>query len=516
MTRKFNLLEEPWIPSIDVRGRQVMLSATDALARSGEIAAIHATKPQTTAAIHAFLIAFVASIFRPSDTGDIEQLYRDGRFVPERCRKYFEDWHDRFWLIDDAFPFYQTLGDESSLGGTNAASMLDYGRPYKDGSSTFYYAIGSEELSLSFDEAARLLVERQAFDLGGSTSNGSAKVSAIYNRAAIILQGRTLFETLVLNLPIVPRNDMPSWERRKPTGRGRVAITGPLQILTLQSRRFLLFSGSDEHVTRIHYAPGEHTDDDDVFLRHSALLLGWEYVEEKNGKTTVRWRPLRLSMGDSLWNEACRFVEDGGDKTIVPQAFRNARYLRQRRLLNQEHYVFTAYGIENNNKKMLFQQKVALALRQEYIDCDGDLRQAYATALRNASSCALDVRQALKKAINVARNNASKLAPAKMTAEAADIYMLGISSEFSALVIDAFPRDVVEIDGVWTVGEETLIRFERRALSIAHRAYCEALSAFATNPDLVNAYYAGLRSLRSYKRRYIESAKEEHGQEVAI
>jgi CRISPR system Cascade subunit CasA len=66
----------------------------------------------------------------------------------------------------------------------------------------------------------------------------------------VYLQGATLRETLLLNLapielPVAPTEDLPAWERSHPSPRTLREATGPIDVLTWQSRRVRLFHDAD-------------------------------------------------------------------------------------------------------------------------------------------------------------------------------------------------------------------------------------------------------------------------------
>lgn len=94
----FNLIDEPWIPIVDV-GRVSLRQ----LFRHPEYRALGGN-PVQKIAITKLLLAIAQLAYTPEDDEDWLQLGADG--LANRCLQYLEQWHDRFYLYGEK-PFLQ-------------------------------------------------------------------------------------------------------------------------------------------------------------------------------------------------------------------------------------------------------------------------------------------------------------------------------------------------------------------------------------------------------------------------
>ena len=94
---KFNLIDEPWIPIVNVGQvslKQVFTNA-DYKALGGN--------PIQKIAVIKLLLAIVQAAYTPADDEDWVALGADG--MAQKCLNYLEKWHDRFWLKVGALLF---------------------------------------------------------------------------------------------------------------------------------------------------------------------------------------------------------------------------------------------------------------------------------------------------------------------------------------------------------------------------------------------------------------------------
>ena len=95
---RFNLIDEPWIPIVDV-GRvslkQVFSEQTYKALGGNPVQKIALTK---------LLLAIAQAAYTPKDDEDWKNLSAEG--MAQKCLEYLEKWHDRFWLYGER-PFLQ-------------------------------------------------------------------------------------------------------------------------------------------------------------------------------------------------------------------------------------------------------------------------------------------------------------------------------------------------------------------------------------------------------------------------
>lgn len=115
--RRFNLVEEAWIPAREA-GRVRQLSLSEALLRAHEIERLEVASPLEEAALHRLFLAVLhRALEGPRNLDRALDLYRSGKFPRERLEAYLEKYHDRFFLFHNAAPFFQIadLPEENPL-----------------------------------------------------------------------------------------------------------------------------------------------------------------------------------------------------------------------------------------------------------------------------------------------------------------------------------------------------------------------------------------------------------------
>ena len=95
---RFNLIDEPWIPIVDV-GR---VSLRDIFSRSDYRAL--GGNPVQKIALTKLLLAIAQAASTPEDDNAWAELGTEG--IAANCLAYLERWHDRFWLYGEK-PFLQ-------------------------------------------------------------------------------------------------------------------------------------------------------------------------------------------------------------------------------------------------------------------------------------------------------------------------------------------------------------------------------------------------------------------------
>jgi CRISPR system Cascade subunit CasA len=156
---RFNLIDEPWVPVVDV-GRVSLRQ----LFTHPEYRALGGN-PVQKIAITKLLLAIAQAAATPND--DVEWANMRAAGMSERCLSYLDLWHDRFWLFG-ARPFLQ-------LPSIVAAAIQPAGAVLPEvatGNTTVLTQIQVEK-PLSDADSAVLLITLMSFCLGGKkTDNG--------------------------------------------------------------------------------------------------------------------------------------------------------------------------------------------------------------------------------------------------------------------------------------------------------------------------------------------------------
>ncbi len=323
---QFDLTRQAWVPVRRGDGSQDELSLRQVFAQAHTLTGLTGELPTTGVAMLRLLLAILQRALqahRPvADTPMAvwDELWRDERLPLPELDAYLEEWTERFDLLSPCVPFLQVADLRTGKGEVSELSKLIADVP--NGSPFFTGRNGSALASLSLAEAARWLVHCQAFDPSGIKSGavgdptvkggkgypiGTAWVGVI---GAVVLEGRTLRETLLLNLPLVASNgdplpaaDRPVWERPALTaaredGGGRVP-TGQADLLTWPSRRVRLVHDGTA-VTAVLICNGDESSQQDAFQEPMTAWRRSPTQEKKLGRPTV-YMPAGHNLERSLW-----------------------------------------------------------------------------------------------------------------------------------------------------------------------------------------------------------------------
>jgi CRISPR system Cascade subunit CasA len=262
----FDLTSEPWILCLLHDGTMTELSLQDVFARADDITEIVGEVPTQSFAILRLLLAVMyRALPHYSSHEQWAQWWHEG-LPGDDIAAYLHAHRHRFDLFDPKQPFFQVADLRTAKGEVKGVSQLIFDLPTN--AQHFSTRSGSGAESLRFAEAARWLVNLQAFDQSGIKSGavGDARVKGGKGYpigvawcgllGGIVIEGKTLRETLLLNLVLpteldaTPEDDTPPWERApqsaSPDGPedGRPP-RGPVDLYTWQSRRVRLWREGD-------------------------------------------------------------------------------------------------------------------------------------------------------------------------------------------------------------------------------------------------------------------------------
>jgi len=322
----YDLTRQAWIPVRRIDGSLEELSLREVFARAHTLTAVTGELPTTGLALLRLLLAVLqrtVQACRPTlDTPRAvwQDLWDSGRLPAEDVTRYLDTWADRFDLLSPTVPFLQVADLRTAKGEVSELSKLVADVP--NGAPFFTGRSGDALARLGFAEAARWLVHCQAFDPSGIKTGavgdprvkggrgypiGTAWCGAI---GAVVLEGRSLHETLLLNLPLtrdngdaLPSEDRPVWERTPLTeteenGGGRVPV-GPADLLTWPSRRVRLVH-DDRAVTGVLICNGDPCQQQDAFAEPMTAWRRSEAQEKKLGRPTV-YMPSSHDPQRSMW-----------------------------------------------------------------------------------------------------------------------------------------------------------------------------------------------------------------------
>lgn len=336
---EFNLIDEPWIPCIDLEGKRVEYGITDTLYKAHELREIADDSPLVTVAIHRMLLALLYRAFMgPADMNSWRALWQVGKLDQnQQIASYLTKWSDRFWLFDDQHPFMQVAGLDRNKYKANGDMEADRSSPMmrlakeapdEAGRILFDHRPGTERPDYEPRQIVRMLLSAQSYagtGTGGSTfAIGEASLTNVKASAApcvdgliLWLQGDNLFQTLMLNLvpDEVCQNDLPAWEDDHiilsaiNSWQHPFAFTGPVQRFAPLSRFVRLLDKASIFFTNGLKTGADSNDPMKPYFR---------------GDASEGYKPVKLRESKAAWREAHALFSLGSSIRKPPAALNHA------------------------------------------------------------------------------------------------------------------------------------------------------------------------------------------------
>jgi CRISPR system Cascade subunit CasA len=256
----FDLRTQPWIPVRRLDGSAAELPLREVLARSHECSSVRGELATTSLALVRLLLAVVHRALGVSQQPeqDWQDLWAQPTLPMADLDDYLDAFGDRFDLLSTDRPFLQVADLHTTRGGVSDLHPLIADVP--NGIQFFTTRAGRGTAWLEFAEAARWLVHCQAYDPSGIKSGAVGDPRVKHGKGypigvawagtigAVVVEGRTLRETLLLNLvgrsfngDLLDECDTAAWERPPLTAAEQPRLpTGPADIYTWPSRRVRL------------------------------------------------------------------------------------------------------------------------------------------------------------------------------------------------------------------------------------------------------------------------------------
>lgn len=261
---KFNLIEEPWLLVMtDDKGTVETVSLKQLFENASQYKRLAGETSAQDFAVLRLLLAILHTVFsRFNDHGEpYKYIELDEKFIPKEdideddesdyssaltetweglwqsnhfppiVTTYLKKWKDRFYLLDEQYPFYQVTK------GLLAAKKLSKSKPSDLSAKNINRTISESNNKKAlfspkndyknnkelFDEAelARWLVMLQGYvGLSDKVIFGSTKYKAskgwLFDLGGVVLEGDSLFQTLLLNLALVHPNTNYRNQRQHP------------------------------------------------------------------------------------------------------------------------------------------------------------------------------------------------------------------------------------------------------------------------------------------------------------
>lgn len=245
---------------------------------------------------------------------------RGSKKFPDAVFKYLEQWHDRFYLFDDKYPFFQDtiLNVESKklshkspteLLGKNINRLISES---KNKIAIFSPKCGENKSILNESQLARWLIAFQAYSsVPDKTKFGSEKYTSskgwLFELGGIYIEGENLFETLMLNCVLVGEMQSPK-KRQKPcweySGAENIDksfydtfIDNVSQLYTRWSRAIYINpSISLDKGISIYTVILPKLNNEDAFIEPMTV---WQYNKERENKD--KYTPRKHKVEESMW-----------------------------------------------------------------------------------------------------------------------------------------------------------------------------------------------------------------------
>lgn len=323
-----NLIDDPVIPVVGEDGPEE-LSIRDTLRRASELVGIQAAQPTMEAALTLLPVAILVRALSTEGVVALDRwgdIWESGEF-PQEVFDYLDVHRERFNLRDPDAPFLQTSG----LSTVKGPQSLDLIVP---GSGEGLFTIRRHQALDAMEpaEAARWLITANAYDVSGiktpATGDPRAKGGKVYPSGTgwagtlglHLLQGATLFETLMLNLRLNPDDavtDTAAWERPVPgplAERDGTPARGPADLLTWPSRRLLLEWDDEGRAVGVTLTYGDRVD---LAGSHSSEWFSrWQLT-----KASQVMFPRRHMAGQRRWSGLASLLVHSAGQSEMPRIF---------------------------------------------------------------------------------------------------------------------------------------------------------------------------------------------------
>lgn len=425
MNFSFNLIDEPWVPCLQIDGTAVELGIRDTLLHAHELREIRGDTPLETAALHRLLLAILHRVFGPGEPTEWKQLWKQGQIAAVPLDEYLldPDIVRHFDLFDRLTPFYQprrvvpsenegatTLRSEKRKGKQSLQDMLvrmsdsvasdvkkipmtSFVLHAASGNNATLFDHNTEAMGLCLTpaQAARALLVSHLFGLGGTSSTSENFEDGPGAKGILFLgYGDDLFQTLMLNLvqyqedsplPAPNNDDRPAWEMNDPFLPNRSQPRGYLDYLTWHSRRVWLFPELVDNkvvVRQMVWVPGLSLADDvaDPMKHYSVNTQGSQ-------------QPLCFSAERALWRDSSVLFEMSGTQKpplVVRWLARLARPPQSILDTTRQHQLM-ALGMAKSKASLEFLRAETVPLHPTFL-IDPDRVSILSQALQSAENAA--------------------------------------------------------------------------------------------------------------------------------
>lgn len=491
----FNLTHEPWIPVVKQNFQYQDVSLIELFENWGELRDIQAENPPTTLALYRFLLALLHHVYRgPRNEDHWEEIQEDDS---QKVIAYLKERQDLFDLLHPDRPFMQDPTLTLDMAGDIYQAYVLHGN---NTSTVFCHEHQWSGNALPLPAAARLVLRLHLFDVGGRKTGSSISAGVIptMDAANVLVRGKTLQETLLLNLMqydgkekpcVVTGKDLPAWERDNQPASERIPA-GYIDYLTYRWRRVRLFVEGDQAV-RVAFHAGDRFPKN---LSPSMCECGIAYYS-KNLKKPGEFFTVRLNLNRSLWRDSAAFLQSS-DTGSCPRIISWLADLKAERLIDN-YLNLQVLGLTVDNAKPLGWTSEQFSVPIAYIQ-EKPLWQALVVALQMAEDHQQVFRSfqgspyhALAKELN--HPDASSFAK---SLDGESRYWATLDRAFPDLLNDLATDKTVDGNGT-TYGNRILTQWRKTVQDAARKAFTESIAS-------IRNYQARAKALQTLEWKLLD------------
>lgn len=219
MEKFFNVVNEPWIPVVDLAGARRLISLGQVFSSGREIADLQVRPQERVALMRLFACIAHAALDGPKDFDEWEKV---PEALPESARKYLQKWEDSFWIFHPEKPWLQTPDidkgkgpcpvDSSTVDDWTPVSKLTFSYSSGNNSTLFDHGALRDNRDFSLAETVLAMLAYQSYSVAGLSAqvfwhgrqtNKSAKDSPCITASMLhaFIRSGCLLESIHMNLP---------------------------------------------------------------------------------------------------------------------------------------------------------------------------------------------------------------------------------------------------------------------------------------------------------------------------
>jgi len=387
----FDLTSQPWVQLHMLDGSVVECSLREVFRLAPQARAVVGEISTMTFAMTRLLLAILhRAVGGPADVPQWSELWSAAELPTEQIDAYLDHVADRFDLLHPVTPFYQVAGLTLDSGGVSDLSRLVADVP--NNIPYFTTRSGRALEAIGYAEAARWLVHSQSWETAGRKPSAVTDtrpkrdnctdpigVGWCGNIGGIMVEGRTLRETLLLNLIAGkrPTADLPVWERPPQNGSPEflndASARGPLTAYTWQKARIRLVRSGDR-VTGVVICNGDRAKL--VNQLTSEPMTAWRRSpnQEKKESLPLAYLPCVHVSARAMWRGIAALLPSrsgnaltaSGSKYLTPSVLRWIDTLRNDGALDDRAVIRTrAFGIEYRSNSTMISEIIDDALSMQ-------------------------------------------------------------------------------------------------------------------------------------------------------